>query len=65
MNTDTGQVYRGHEEISAARARGEPIVEVSARVAALVERGAIEVDKDERRAAWRKRWLTPQASKQL
>jgi hypothetical protein len=60
MNTQTGQIYRG-EEILAARERGEQIVEVSAEVAALMELGRIEMDKDERRAAWRKRWFTPQS----
>lgn len=39
MNTDTGQIYRGEAAISAARARGEPIVEVNERVADAVEYG--------------------------
>lgn len=38
MNTETGQIYRGVEEIEAARERGEPVVEVSNRVAKLMER---------------------------
>jgi hypothetical protein len=57
MNTETGQIYRGSEEINAAHERGEPLVEVSQRVAAMVERGASEMDKDTRRAAWRARWF--------
>jgi hypothetical protein len=61
MNTETGRIYSPGQESEAALARGEPVVEVSARVAALVERGALELDKDDRRAAWRKRWLTPPA----
>ena len=59
MNTETGHIYRGETEIAAARARGEQIVEVSARVAALAELGKLEMDKEERRAAWRERWLQP------
>lgn len=39
MNTDTGRIYRGEAEIEAARQRGEPLVEVSERVAQLVEAG--------------------------
>lgn len=39
MNTGTGQVYRGLTQIEAAKLRGEPIVEVSPRVARLVELG--------------------------
>jgi hypothetical protein len=47
VNTETGQVYRGEAAIGAARARGEPIVEVSERVAAAVEYG---MNRAERRA---------------
>ncbi|HVH53608.1 MAG TPA: hypothetical protein VNA32_05675 [Actinomycetota bacterium] len=37
MNTETGRIYREQEEIEAARKRGEPVVEVSERVAELME----------------------------
>lgn len=47
MNTDTGQIYRGPDAIAAARARGEPIAEVSERVAAAVQLG---MNRAERRA---------------
>jgi hypothetical protein len=57
MNTDTGQIYRTNDEIIDARARGESITMVSDNVAAMVERGAIEMDKDAKRAAWRERWF--------
>lgn len=46
MNTETGQIYRGADAISAARARGEPVVEVSERVATAMEAG----NRAERRA---------------
>lgn len=39
MNTDTGRVYRGLDEIMAAEARGEPIARVSEHVATAVEIG--------------------------
>jgi hypothetical protein len=39
VNTETGQIYRGDTAIGAARARGEPVVEVSERVATAVEAG--------------------------
>ena len=51
MNTDTGKIYRTPEEVSAARQRGEPIVEASPRVAMLMtlaaeaERFAAVADK--------------------
>ena len=35
MNTDTGQIYRGHDQIQQAVDRGEPIVEVTSRSANL------------------------------
>lgn len=37
MNTNTGQIYTGNYEIRAAQERGEPIVEVSHRVAKLMK----------------------------
>jgi hypothetical protein len=39
MNTDTGQIYRGGIEITAAMLRGEPVVEVSEHVAETMELG--------------------------
>lgn len=39
MNTETGQIYRGEAAIASARARGEPVVPVSERVADAVELG--------------------------
>lgn len=47
MNTDTGQIYRGQADIDAARRRGEPVVEVTERVAATMEAG----NRAQRRAA--------------
>ncbi len=29
MNPETGQIYRGEEEIAAARLRGEPLVPIN------------------------------------
>lgn len=37
MNVDTGQIYRGQEEIAEAFFRGEPVVSVSERVAQSME----------------------------
>lgn len=47
MNRWTGQIYKGPEEIEAAQERGEPVVEVSERVAELMEL-AQEVEKERR-----------------
>ncbi len=44
MNRETGWIYEGPEEIEAARQRGEPVVEVSERVAELMKL-AQEVEK--------------------
>lgn len=49
MNTDTGQIYRDME-IEAAKLRGEPIVEVSERVADAVAIGMEALQRAERRA---------------
>lgn len=48
MNTDTGQIYRG-EGILAARLRGEPVVEVSEKVAQTMEAGQRVMNRAERR----------------
>lgn len=53
MNTDTGQVYRTLEEALKAKARGEPVVEVSAQVADAVEIGMLAMNRAERRRAAR------------
>lgn len=50
MNTDTGQIYRNALDIDAARLRGEPIVDVSERVADAVEIGMAALNRAERRA---------------
>lgn len=49
MNTHTGEVYRGYAAILAAQNRGEPIVEVSKRVAKAVETGMRQLNRAERR----------------
>jgi hypothetical protein len=49
VNTETGQVYRGDAAISAARARGEPVVRVSERVAEAVEAGMNRAARRNRR----------------
>ena len=49
MNTETGQIYRDEEEIRAAMLRGENLVEVSERVAQLVEAGQKVLNRAERR----------------
>ncbi len=49
MNVETGQMYRGVDEINAAKERGEPIVEVSERVAKAVEIGMQALNRRERR----------------
>ena len=54
MNSDTGQIYRGFEEISAAKLRGEPIVPVSESVAKQVETGQRVLNRRERRTKARK-----------
>lgn len=46
MNVETGQVYWTQDEIEAARRRGEPIANVSERVALAVEEG---LNRQERR----------------
>lgn len=51
MNTETGTIYRGDAAINAARERGEPIVEVSGRVAELMEMGNREERRRRERAA--------------
>ena len=52
MNTDTGTLYQG-VEIGQARERGEPIVEVSRRVAEIIEAGQRALNRQERRRAKR------------
>ena len=49
MNTNTGQIYRTKEEIEAAKARGEPLVPVSDRVAEIIEAGHRALNRRERR----------------
>lgn len=51
MNSDTGRIYWDKDEAKAARQRGEPIVEVSERVAHAVEIGMEAMNRAERRAA--------------
>lgn len=51
MNTNTGQIYQGVYEIEAARERGEPVVEVSPRVAKLMTEA---LDRRRRRAKSRR-----------
>lgn len=55
MNTDTGQIYREQEAIEAAKLRGEPITQVSERVADAVEIGMEALNRAERRAQQFKR----------
>jgi hypothetical protein len=50
MNVDTGQIYRNQLDIEAAKLRGEPITEVSERVADAVEIGMQALERAERRA---------------
>lgn len=50
MNTDTGRIYRTLDEIDAAKRRGEPLVEVSKEVAALMEEGQESLNRKARRA---------------
>lgn len=50
MNTETGDIYRGVNEIIAAQLRGEPIVPVSEKVAWLME-DAKAMNRAERREA--------------
>lgn len=45
MNRETGRIYEGFQEIEAARGRGEPVVEVSERVAELMKL-AQEVERE-------------------
>jgi hypothetical protein len=52
MNTNTGKVYEG-DAIKAAQDRGEPLVEVSPKVASLVEQ-ARALRLEEKKAARRK-----------
>lgn len=49
MNPESGRIYRTTEEIEAARSRGEPIVQVSERVADAVEIGSEVLNRAERR----------------
>ena len=49
MNTDSGRIYQGEEQIRKALARGEPVVPVSERVAELVEAGERYLNRAERR----------------
>lgn len=49
MNTNNGQVYRTMAEINAAKERGEPVAEVSERVAEAVEVGMSVLNRRERR----------------
>jgi len=49
MNSETGQVYRGLEQILAAEGRGEPVVPVSPRVAEAVEVGMHYLNRRDRR----------------
>lgn len=53
MNTNTGEIYRGDAAIQAARERGEPIAEVSERVARAVETGLGVMNRAERRRQMR------------
>jgi|GEM_PF-3864326 len=50
MNTRTGTIYRTPEEIADAKARGEPLVEISETVAALVDAGRVSLNRRQRRA---------------
>lgn len=52
MNTDTGEVYRGltGEQITRMREEGQPVVEVSERVANAVDIGMHILNRRERRA---------------
>lgn len=54
MNSSTGQIYRGAENIAEAIRRGEPIVPVSEHVADTMEAGQAEMNRRQRRAAQRK-----------
>lgn len=51
MNTETGQIYEGIEQIADAQSRGEPLAIVSARVAKTMRAGqrALEKAKTKRR----------------
>lgn len=49
MNTKTGQIYRSKREIEEAKARGEPLVEVSPEVADLMAMGLTARNRKERR----------------
>ena len=51
MNTQTGAVYEGEEQIKAALARGEPLVEVSEKVAQLVRDGQVFQEQKAKRRA--------------
>jgi hypothetical protein len=51
MNTDTGAIYRGQEEILAAMDRGEPIVPISELVVQKLELGERELQRRRRRKA--------------
>lgn len=54
MNTETGEVYRDVESIVAAQKRGEPLAEVSEKVAQAVEIGMLAMNRAERRAEARR-----------
>lgn len=51
MNSNTGEIYRELAAIDAAKARGENVVMVSARVADAVEIGMQAINRAERRMA--------------
>ena len=53
MNTDNGRIYRNAEAIEAARARGEPLAEVSEQVADTVEIGMLALNRAQRRVQQR------------
>ncbi len=61
MVVNTGQIYRGQQAIAEAEARGEPVVEVSERVAQAVEIGMAVLNRHERRKQAK---LARQAKKQ-
>jgi len=64
MNTETGEIYRTEEDIRAALKRREPLVEVSATVAALMERARANRDTLDRLKGKRLRFRRPQDKRQ-
>jgi hypothetical protein len=63
MNTDTGRIYRGFDEMQAALARGEPLVEVSEEVARTMEAGQRVSAYKQRRIALAKKRRDKRAAK--